>query len=419
MPITPITRIACWIAFSLLITAMTSAAPAHASLEEITANAGDSQRNLLRLVILLRRLQASDTLPTELADVVDALDAADPQTLSAARTLRTLLPSVNRLQTVKDRVRPAKRYIGAMRLNDPRTGGRWGRLRRFESADGVEPKRWQLWLDAHQDDSEQDDKDGFDGFSAESDSVSAGVEFELTKALNLGLNLGRYDTDLTSDVFGEDQQDSTDAALSLSYRHNNHVFSTSVAYTSTDTERIRGVIVGAPTGLRAIRLDADIDADQRSISLGYAGMLFEGDHWQFSAVVSGSYAVLDTDDYVEQGPDGFTLNVKTETSKQVLGAAGGDMSWSLFRGGWLIAPHLTAAVEHDFRADPITTVSRFRDTGPRFKTEGFAVEETRFRYGAGIYFLHERGFGLGLHYDGLRKDDYRYDAATISLQMRF
>ena len=218
-------------------------------MEDIAANASDGQRNLLRLVILLRRLQASDALPTELADAVNTLDAADPQASNTVRALRTLFPSVNRLQTVKDRVRPAKRYLGAMRLNDPRSGGRWGRLRRFESADGAEPKRWQLWLDAHLDDSEQEDKDGFDGFSAESDSVAAGVEFELTQALNLGLNVGRYDTDLTSDVFGEDQQDSTDASLSLSYRHNNHVFSTSVAFTSTDTERVRGVIIGTPTGL--------------------------------------------------------------------------------------------------------------------------------------------------------------------------
>lgn len=411
--------IARYAAWALLAAALTAAAPSHASLEQIVASANDGQRNLLRLVVLLRRLQASDALPGDLAGVVDTLDAADPQARNSLRSLRSLLPAVNRLQTLKDRVGPLTRHAGAMRLGDPRTGGRWGRYRRFEGSGPIEPNRWQLWLEAHRDDSEQDDKDGFDGFSADSDSLTAGIEFELTPALSLGVNVGRYDTDLESDVFGEDQQDGTNFGLSLSYRINNHLFSASAGLTQTDTDRVRGVIIGTPGGVRPVRLDADIDADQRAISLGYAGTLFEGDNWQFSTVASATYAVLDTDDYVERGPEGFILNVKSETSKQTLGSLGFDVSWSLFRSSWLITPHVTAAVEHDFRADPITTVARFRDTAPRFRTEGLEVEETRFRYGAGIYFLHERGFGLGLHYDGQRKDDYRYDAAIVSLQMRF
>ncbi len=404
--------------FSLLVivTGLLTTPPANATLEDIAASATDGQRNLLRLVVALRRLQQADALPQELADVVADLDATDPASVTAIRTLRSLLPDVNRLQIVRDRAAVARASLG---LHDHQRAAQWGRFGARESATGADRDRLQLWVERLEDDAEQRARDGFDGFDADTAGTSIGLEYELTENLSANIRLGNYDATVVSDVFGRDRQDGREASLGIGYRLGDHHLSATFSAVATDTNRTRGVIVNAPSGLRFLRLQADIDATQNALSLGYAGILASGDYWQLSPYAGATYARLETDDYEERSSSGSRLQVSSETEVQVLGSAGLSMSWHAIRGGWLFAPQLSAAVEHDFRADPTVTTTRLGNAAPRFQTEGFDIEETRFRFGAGMHFMHERGFGVGLYYDGQRKGDYRYDAAIISLQMTF
>ncbi len=355
-----------------LLGALTTA-PANATLEDIAASATEGQRNLLRLVVALRRLQQADALPQELADVVGDLDAADPGALTAVRTLRSLLPEVNRLQTVRERATNAGRRAGAS-LDASQPGAQWGRLVPSEQAAGGDRDRLQLWFEKFEDDAEQNARDGFDGFDADTSGYSIGLQYELTENLSAGISLGDYDTAVTSDVFGRDSLDGREASLSVGYRLGDHHLSATLSTTRTDTARTRGIVVNTPSGLRFIRLQADIDATQNALSLGYAGILASGNYWQLSPFAGATYARLETDDYEERSPGGSSLQVSSETEVQVLGSAGVSMSWHAIRGGWLLAPQLSAAVEHDFRADPTITTTRFGNASPRFQTEGFNVE---------------------------------------------
>ena len=411
--------VACFV--PLLVTA-----PGHADIDAAAADAVVGQQNLQRLVTTLRALADRGVLTGSLQSIADQLDASS-QPAAVRAALRTLLPEVARSHFLREnrrtRANPQRRHGGGLRFLDTAAASRdrltWASTAAPPASERRHRATTDVWLQGWTDEASQDDEDGLDGFDATSRGLKVGFDRSLSERWSAGLSLGRFDNEIDSDRLGQDDQDGDEIAASVFYSWGVHGLAFNYSYARLDTQRSRAVVVDTEAGLRRFLLNSDIDADQQIANLGYSAYLRRDGDWSFSPFASLTYANLATDDYQEFGPgDTLALTVTTKDEEQLIAAAGVSVSFEYFTDNWAIVPSVTLSFEHDLRADPTIATSTFRDTPLSFDTVGFEIEESRWQYALGLTFLHRDGFGIGLTYDGHRKDNYASDAAILSLQIR-
>ncbi len=328
------------------------------------------------------------------------------------RNLRALRPAIGRAQ--------ARRYLRTSRL-PPRQAHRRLRgplLASIESESELpapDPAGVSWWVLATIDDAEQDSDAELDAFDADSRSVSLGVE-RTFGAYQVGLSTAYLDADVDSRRLGDDEIRALQVSLALSRTFGEHVLAANVGYTDSRTDRLRNVPIQTMNGIRAFALTSDIDAEQFAVSLGWSRSVEVSERLSLTPTANLAYSRLTTQDYVERGAGNLGLDVATEDTEQLIASLGLHLSYFTEVGDWLLAPSLSIGVDHDLQSDAISSTSRFRGTDFRFVTDGFAIEETRWRVGLGLQLLTLSGFGVSVALEAQRKDDYSSNVAVIGLQ---
>lgn len=408
------------IRFSAACLLSTLGVSAYADIDTIVAAERDHRGNLARLVTALRQARVSDT--GELANVYGRLNASEAGPRDVVRGLRSLLPDVTRLGFVRQRRSLASQLPA---LSGGRNESPSADLPAFtyfnyldeKSAENDGARGW--WLQGWGEEARQDDADGFDGFDARFSGVSAGLYYEISPLLTASISAGLFEGNVDSQAFGEDDQEGNDYSVSVAYTHGAHSVSVGASYEPMQIDRLRVIRINTGSGPRRIPLWSRFDTEQASLSLAYTHSFILGDSVLISSTAGLSYARLRTDDYTEVGGGSLSLSVQTEDEVQVVGGVGLDASWFAQVGAWSVLPSVGIAFDHDFRADPTRTSATFRGHSFRFGTEGYDVEQGRWRASIGLQIQHANGVGVGVSYIGHRRDDYRYDAVVISLQGRF
>ncbi len=401
--------------------------PVSADIESSIAAGSDPSANLSRIVRALRQLQQSNPSVDSRSEVLNILDNAS-NAQQVRRSLGSLLPEVTRLHALRERSTPAFNSRRAKHMSRGPTGEYSAYLQPFssnlvwlDSSDRYQPSA-DFWLQTWVDQGTQDDADGFDGFDSESRGFAIGVDYNFSENLALGISAGRNNGEVSSDIFGADQQDSNEIAIAVFYEQGIHSFNGSFKHSKGEIDRERIIIVDTDTDTdsRRFRLNSDFESTQNTFSLGYSLFLTHSDNVTVSPYLLATYSHLAIDDYIERGTGSLALIVETDDEAQLTGTLGANISWSWTAGKWLVAPHIGVAIERDFRADVTTTFSRFSDapTSLRFQTTGYNVEQNRWRYSFGISALHTKNVSVSINYEGQRKSDYKYDAAIINLRIR-
>ncbi|NOX51068.1 MAG: autotransporter outer membrane beta-barrel domain-containing protein [Gammaproteobacteria bacterium] len=399
--------------------------PVGADIESSIAAGSDPNANLSRLMRALRHLQQNNPSVDGRNEVLNILDNAS-NAQQVRRSLRSLLPEVTRQNMLRERSVPAFNSRRTKHISRLPTGERSAYLQPFssnlvwlDSTDRYQPTT-DFWLQTWVDQGTQDDADGFDGFDSESRGFAIGVDYNLSENLALGISAGRNNGEVSSDIFGDDEQYSNEIAVAVFYEQGIHSFSGSFKHSKSEVDRERIIIVDTDTASRSFRLNSDFQSTQNTLSLGYSLFLTHSDSFTFSPYLLATYSHLAIDNYIERGRGSLALIVETDNEAQLIGTLGANMSWSWAVGEWLVAPHIGVAIERDFRADVTTTFSRFSDapTSLRFQTTGYNVEQNRWRYAFGISALHTKNVSVSINYEGQRKSDYKYDAAIINLRIR-
>jgi outer membrane autotransporter protein len=414
-------------AATLVTGALCTGGTAHGAIEDSLTAGDDPQQNLVRLVSVLRQLQTNNQSLGDLAETTSILDRLI-QRSRVLTTLRTLLPDVVRHHALRER-RPfnttqtrksSQKQARRSKAMDYAALSNYGGdvLNWADSSDTFEAS-YDLWLQAYADDASQDDADGLGGFDSSGNGVAVGIDYSISERWSVGVNLGRGLTEVTTDIFGDDEVDSLEYGASLSYTFDAHTLMFSLNQSDAETERLRYIVLFPDSGPRFFGLSSEIDSGQTSASLAYSGYFELNPGFSFAPFISLSHAELTTDDYVETGNGTMALAVTTDDEVQVVGATGVTFAWDRQLGeNWLLTPSVGAAFEHDFKADATQTLSRFRNTPLTFATQGYGIEENRWRFSAGLGFYHRNEVAISLSYEGHRKGDYSYDAAIISFQVK-
>ena len=409
-----------------------SAPLASANIDAAVADQSDA--NLSRLASLLGQLQQRGASRGDLSDVLTSLNQSQqPQLIR--RSLRSLLPAVDRATAIRaqakirawrHRNKPATQRVRHSRPGSASSVLNFGSysptMYATESSSSTNPRQSATWwLQAWQDRAEQSADDLFDGFDAEQTGASLGMDFALNPQLTVGLSYSTYSGEVDSNIFGLDDQQGDQLSLSAIWSNGNHSLSAQVSRSEDEIDRQRLMLVLTETTLRTFRLRSDIKATQTSYGVEYSYSLLPDptstSNMLFTPFAGLSFDTIDTDDYVERGSDTLSLLVRTEQEEQFSGYLGASLGFAWFSDNWTFLPSISVAFEHDFKADPTVTTSRFRDTPLSFDTEGLEIEENRWRYTVGISLLHRNNVGVGLSYQGQRKGDYEYDGVVLNLQM--
>ena len=402
----------------LLISAIILCVSANAGavLEDSIPQAPDPKDNVRRLVELLRDIERRGGDP---GGIVADLDR-NQNLQQVASSLRSILPDVARLHALRERVSPlpsSMRHRSPTESRSEAIQSSFSPVLWLDSQATYQPNTY-FWLQAFSDDAEQDDSDGINGFKSDSRGFTLGFDRELTERWTAGISMTRASGTIESDVFGEDDTTTQSFDLSLSYQRGQHSWNFDVTHSSGDVDRERFMFINTGTEIRRFRLLSDIDTDQTGLSLGYSSFFTRDSGFAVSPFASLRYATLKTDDYQERGINNVSLDVQTDDEEQLVGTIGLSASWGIFGDQWIWSPYVNAAVDHDFKAEVTVTRSRINQSDLRFITEGYDIEETRFRFGAGLSAMWGESLSLSLGYEGHRKGDYHYDGVILNLQTK-
>ncbi len=117
--------------------------------------------------------------------------------------------------------------------------------------------------------------------------------------------------------------------------------------------------------------------------------------------VSFQYSAVWQDSYTETGAGSLNLNVRSQHSRQSIGAIGADLQYTLASGNQLLA---NLQVGHDFSAEDNTVTSSFVGGGPAFTVSGRTPGKTVYQAGAQFVGQLKDGLTYKFSYDVSYRD---------------
>lgn len=265
--------------------------------------------------------------------------------------------------------------------------------------------------------SEQDRRDGIDGYEADTYGFAVGIDNDVTDHLRLGIAFSYADTEVDSKninrtntainsyqgtIYGDyDVSDITYINGMLGY-----------TYGTNDTTRYD---VGGVSGLNA---NADFDSSQFSAQLEVGMDIANINDVTVTPHALVNYLHYNADSYTETGAGGANLSVENDNLNMLELGVGIDAAMQVrnIYKSTVLEPSVRAGYRYDVIGDTVATTSRFTGGGATFKTEGFDPAQSTLNLGSSLSYYKEGEWSLAIGYDYEVKKDY--DAHSGSLQVK-
>lgn len=301
------------------------------------------------------------------------------------------------------------------------TNARLAALRTGETgmAAGNHGEGLKTWGQAFGTTAEQDERDGVQGYDADTIGFAAGVDTEnLIDGGIVGLAFSYANTEVESDAAdsAETDVDSYQVTLYGDYDIDANTFVSAqlgYAWSKNDTTRKN---VGGISGVTAT---GDYDADQFSVRTE-VGRDYDVDGITVTPSVLANYVHYSADTYTETGAGTANLTVDAEDLNVFELGLGVDVSQTHeYADGSAFKPVLSLGVRHDLVGDEFEANNTFAGGGSAFKVEGFDPAQTTFNAGvAGTYFADEN-WEVTAEYDYEFKSDYSAHSGLVKAAYKF
>lgn len=287
-------------------------------------------------------------------------------------------------------------------------------VRGFNSGEQLFSDRnlWVKPLGAH---TEQDSRDGINGFSADSYGLGLGADGEYTAGRHLGLAF--FYTGADVDSKGVSQDNDLQVFNLMAYGSNPLMDdSTELFYQAggglqaTDSRRY----------ISAVDETAKADFTAKSLFAQLKGTktLYPSDKLKTMFGLGLSYMYYYNPSYHEKGAGGLNLDVDSFDSNALVASLEGDLFYDLGSNFRLLA---SAAVGYDLIDDDTSVTSNFQgDNSVVFATDGIDNSPFIFKLGAGIAKNIQDNLSVDLKYDlDGRSSDYLNHVVTAQLNWKF
>ncbi len=248
-----------------------------------------------------------------------------------------------------------------------------------------------------------------EGFEAEVQALTAGLDYRVGERFVFGGALGYLDTevDLDADGGGLDAEGYSLTGYWTYFRDAFYAEGT-LAVARNDFAIERNIDLPVPfLGQTRLTATADPGGDQNGASLG-AGYDRAAGAATFEGFARASWVDASVDGYVEAGAGPFNLAIREQDLESLLSELGGSFSWAASYGWGVLQPTLRAAWLHEF--DDSSRLIRGRFVGDVQANE-FIVptddpDRDFFNLSAGLTAVTPRGRSFFLTYDiDLERDD--------------
>lgn len=378
---------------------VTVAAKSNSDIQDVISDGGgnaNAQRAGAEFVNAASALAESNPNDPVLKAILNAGNDAE----AVARVAKQLTPEVNAGAT--------KAALGTQNLVSTAVGTRMSSVRQgLSSGDGF--TKTGAWFQVIHNNSNQDQRDGIDGYSAKAKGFSAGIDGQLNDQTVLGLAYSFVDTDVDSDDGNKTQVDSNALTAYGSWTYDQFFVDGSLTYGQNRNKSKRHIDVTEAT--------ATYDSDVFGLS-ALAGYAFAvNPALVIEPRVAARYSVVNIDGFTEKGS---SARLQTGDQRMEVGelGAGVRLAGQFEVAGGILEPEVKAMAYHDFIADSSNATSTYVLGGNSFVTNGASSAKDSYELGLGATY-RKGAVTLGLGYDRLTKTGFEADILTAKVRYDF
>jgi len=272
-----------------------------------------------------------------------------------------------------------------------------------------------FWLKPYGTDARQDERDGVDGYKADSWGIVVGFDGEISDQLLVGLALGYSDGDVESDsnIFQHDVDIEGYQLITYGQWTRSQLFATwtvVAGYNENDSQR--NIQFG---GLNRVA-DGQYDTWYGLLDFGLGYQFNPSSRLTLAPTLSLQYTYVEDDSYEESGAGGLNLNVESNDEDTLVLAVDGRAAYRFDRGMTLTG-HL--GVGYDFSADQSELASTFAGGGSVFITEGMTPDEWIRRAGLGFEMAQSETVAVKVNYDYVAREDFDNHSISATVRVQF
>jgi len=314
-----------------------------------------------------------------------------------ARIAHQLTPDVNGAA--------AKTVISGQNLINHAIGTRISGIRTGRSS-GDELAGVGFWAQALSNNTDQDRRNGMDGYQANSSGVAIGFDGKLNEQTTLGVAYSYLNSNISSDNASKIDVQGNALSLYGSYQLNNWFADASLTYGKNDNDSKRYI---AGTQARGT-----YDSDVLGLNL-LAGYDFIFNDIIVEPRVGARYNNVGTDGYREHGSSA-ALDIGKQRFESGEAGAGLRIASQFAAGMGTLEPEASVMAWHDFIGDKVTSTSSFVLGSTTFTTSGASQARDSYEASLGLNY-HIGAVTVGANYNYQGKTGF--DSETLVGRIRY
>lgn len=302
-----------------------------------------------------------------------------------------------------------------LRLDEIRLAEAIEEDRGVNTGDRAAPARG-FWVRTGYNQADQDERDGVDGYKAETGTFSMGVDTEMGGAGTVGLAYLYADSEVEPDGPKSTIDVDTHAfTLYGSTMLGGHAVDLALTYADHGFDSTRTM-----TGFTG-QAKSDYDGETLALRVGSEWSQALSGGWHVVPSVALTWSETEVDDYRETSTGTMlAMDVKMDDIEALVAKAGVALKGKFKSSGTTWAPKVFANVYHDFEGEqPSASVAFASAAGSRFNSEGAEPEKTLYELGFGLTGYQSSNFKLTGQYGYSTQNDFAGHALSLMARLRY
>jgi outer membrane autotransporter protein len=273
-----------------------------------------------------------------------------------------------------------------------------------------------FWIQGYDKDTEQELREGIDGFDVDMYGVALGADAPVGERATVGLAISYAESQVDSTGIESNKMtiDSYQISSYVSFNEDDYYLDALVSYARNEYDGKRNLFGG-------LTANSDYAGDQYGIRArgGYPFVLASGLH--VTPNTSIEYSYLKEESYQEDGAGNSGLDIGSQSLDALVLAAGVKVAYPFTTESdttWM--PDFHIEVRRDFIGDKVELDTNFIGVGGAgFSINGASVEQTAYKAGIGLRAWSQSSLSFMFRYDYTYKKDYNSQSLAATMRYSF
>ncbi len=356
------------------------------------------------------------------------MDALITRTATPNADMQTVLDEISALATAEEVAQAVQQtlptltgHVAISGMNMANSGAanvvhnRLSGFSGFSAGDMVFDDR-AFWVKPFGSWTKQSERDGVDGFDADTYGLAIGAEARINSKYRLGAALSYASTDVDSDSSVTASSVDIDSYQLTLYGEK--IFGDAIslnviaAYGLNKNDSTRRIAIG---GLNRTAT-GDFDSWHTLLDAELEHVWKINDKVELAAAFRGQYSYISVESHTEKGAGALNLQNDKTTEDSLVASLGGKANYAIRENHKLFA---SVDFGYDFMTDQSVATSTYTGGGASFVTEGMEPDKLVYHGGLGYEMLLTNGMELTARYDVEARDDYINQAVSVNFRLPF